>query len=350
MPAGKLSLSKKAAAIWKSRIAEAVSDGRERKPVWEHLIRRYSGKRPESIGVNFPVDWVEVNKFFPLVEHKKANLFYRLPKVQVTPDAVLTETFAEQAVAVAEALEDGINKRIGLHGLNVLPDIQKALFDVLCPAGLGAVEIGYRTVMKPVTFEVGETDPRQPTVQALVSDPLTGEPMVDEAGQPQTQEQPNVLQEPFNTEVAVHEEWFFDHFSIDNLIVPRGFKSTDYSKADWLGVRFSMPLPHARNIYKLPKTFKPTGNPEDKEFDLDDSKSPEATTKVEGIRIWYRASAFDAKETNPDIFYRIVFINGLETPAEPTADSLPTPSGAIRFTFWLSGISVGRPSRHLTPK
>lgn len=189
---------------------------------------------------------------------------------------------------------------LGRTEMNVLPQIHKAIFDVILTGGLGACEIGYKSTTIPTTFRAGEQDPTQPTIQ--VPDEITGEVI----------EEPNILQSDLQLDIPVHEEYLWDHFSLKQLITPKGFRDTDFDKASWLGRKFNMPIPVAIKEFKLEKDFKPDGEPEDFSFHTQGRRGLPMSEEVHGILIWYRAADFDAKIFNPELFRKIIFINGME--------------------------------------
>jgi len=306
MPLAKtLKLGKREIKRWKSRLQEAIASEKERHPSQERLINLYQGKMGgQDSHLSADDLWVEVNKFAPVVDTKKDQLFFATPTIQVTADEVLKDAFAEQAPSVAHAIESLVNKLLGRNGIDVKPQIRKAIFDVLCTSGLGCCEIGYRTSTVPTTFKAGEQNPLEPTIQAM--DPMTGE----------YTEQPNVLEEDLTVEVPVHEEFFWDFFSRKQLLKPKDFLDTNFDKASWLAVKFSIPRANAPAAWKLPKDFKPTGLPEDFSFNTTKRTMATDTETIHGIRIWAKAAHFDKKIMNPDLYMKIVFINGIDDPVE----------------------------------
>lgn len=309
-------LSKKNLKKWKSRLQESVTQQKELKTEGEALVNLYAGRttevQPEEL-------WVDVNKYAPVVDQKKYQLFYNIPAVQLNPEKVLKRLFGETAPLIADSIEAVVNEMLGRTEMNVKAANHKVLFDVLCPSGIGAVEIGYRSITQPVTYRAGEINPIQPTVQSL--NDLTGEP----------EEVENVLEDDLSLDVPIHEEWFWENIPSSRLLRPKGFKDTEYDKAPWLGYQFEMPVMQAIKEYHLDPKFKPSGSPEDFKFESSPTSRGTEDETVSGIKIWYRASVYDSKVLNPELFRELIFINGEEEPVrhEDSPHQTVEPNGKL---------------------
>src|SRR5690606_11792082 len=129
---------------------------------------------PDVYGTN-----INTNRDFVLVERKKADLFYQRPDVTLQPTPLIEQPIPQldafgqpvidpqtgqpvttSAVPALQAHEEILNEKLGPDGIDAVQLVHRALFDVLCPSGLGFTVMGYESVMLPVPDEV---------------DPLTGQ-------------------------------------------------------------------------------------------------------------------------------------------------------------------------------
>jgi len=294
---------------WWDRIHLAQEERKRHEKDWDLLIEAY---KPTVKAVGRPED-IKSNTLFRNVEQKKASLFFRTPEMKLRPKEMAKDPIGqdpqtgqpltmEQAVTIHEHV---LNYYMGDDGINLPLLMDLTLFDCLCPSGWLVSKIGYQPyikmvkqpVMQPAADEFGE-----PMV-----DPQTGEPgevpAMDERGRPVTEEVP----------VLVHEDYFWSRVSPKRALVPDTFHSTKFEDAPWLGVEFDdLPLKVAKQIYGLPKDFKPTKgtNSDDRLLGKDRKASESKEETVSGVELFYKAHLEIDDVVHPDVYYQLVLIEG----------------------------------------
>ena len=218
---------------------------------WDGNRERYVPK-PRMDGDKVIHD-VNVGADFRDVERKKAALLFNTPDVSLIPDEpsrIINQPPPGQAPppgaqpiamgSLVSAHQELINGLLGPRHANAKPAMLKALFDVLCPAGVGVFKVGYDTRAVPVD---------QP-----MADPVTGMPMINPVtGQPLTQ----------SIDLPIWEHWFLSRVSPKGLIIPADFRDTDHRNAPLIGYDYCIPASHARRAHNLGDNWKPSGGTSD---------------------------------------------------------------------------------------
>lgn len=200
---------------------------------------------------------VNVGADFRDVERKKAALLYDTPSVTLMADEP-SRPLAQpqqpgQPVPTMGSLvsmhQELINGLLGPRHANAKPVMLKALFDVLCPAGVGVFKVGYETRTVPV--DAPQMDPMgQPAIN-----PVTGQPLT------QTMDLP------------IWEKWFISRISPMGLLLPADFKDTDHTLAPWIGYDYCVPMSAAKRMFGLAEDWKPRGTDAKKPyFDAEDEQ------------------------------------------------------------------------------
>ena len=311
--------------FWRDEIERAERAAKVYHPEWDENVQWYTGKSPDAaamVGKNS--DFVNVNVDFYQVEQKQATLFYETPDLQLSLKGTLMGSpqpgMPPQpmppplAAAVTKAHRELMNAILGEDHIDVLTTVELATKDCLGVSGTGPVVIGYQPTLRDVPA------PMQPGA---------------------------MLNLQASVKVPIHEKWFADYFSRKKFLIPADFKSTDWDKAPWLGMRFRMPLSVARREFPtLPPDF--TGTTTRDEHVLDNHKrSDEATSQpyVDGQILWYRAAAFEEAAVHPELFRELILIDGLEQEARHR----DSPHQTILPNGRLSGDSlIGNPITPLT--
>lgn len=262
---------------------------------WETNVKRYLRltAAPPVGGVGTD-KLVQVPKDFANVEQKKPQLFFQTP--DLIPQALLPGL--DDAVTIFAAVVNKIMKDI-----NVMASIDEVLFDVLCPAGIGAVKIGYEAV------QAGDVPVLDPVTQQPARDPLTGQPQL----------KPNI----------VYERYFQSHISALRLGIPEGFEGSDFDRAAYLSMEYDETIPETEAQAAGGSggdTADHTLNP------LRSGKlSGDHATKRRRYEVWFHPAVFPCGEilgydkvplsagalANPETIARLQFIKGQTEPAAP---------------------------------
>lgn len=317
-------LSEKDLAFWRAEIKSARQMRTDIAETfgWDENLKRYTPKAARADG-KLNAD-VNIGADFRDVERKKAALFYDTPAVSlsVTQDRELKPVEGSPPLprplmlsTLVSWQQDILNELLGPEHADVKPTVLKAIFDCLCPSGVGPVTVGYQVTMrtepqaKPVLDALG-----QPVMQPV---PITDQvlAMVGMAPPPL----PEPVMEMVDVEVPINERWFISHFSPKALLIPASFRDTDFQRAPWLGKEWRTPLSQVKREYQLPDDWtagasddqeKPYFENERTSQNEDDAGDP----YVSGVEIYYREALRSDEEIHPDAMCQLVLVDGKAEP------------------------------------
>lgn len=319
-----LPLSETDLSFWRTEIKQArqMRDEVAEKYGWDENLKRYV---PRPLKNNGQLDTdVNMGADFRDVERKKAALFYDRPDVSL--EVPQDYQVAQPSPDLPKGLElstltawhqELLNELLGPQHANVKPTILKAIFNCLCPAGVGPVSVGYQVTMKTVT------------TMAPVMDPVTGQPVMQPPTITETigaalgmaPPMPTPLLQPVEVDVPIDERWFVAEASPKALLIPASYRSTDFQRAPWLGKDWRKPLSQVRREYHLPKDWKAAAT-DDETKPYFDNQTPNVSEEdagdpyVSGVDITYRTQMRTDEEVHPDAMRRLVLVDGHDTPLE----------------------------------
>lgn len=270
---------------WKGDIDRSNKRRQVFEPSWERNLKAYT---PDPTNA----DWgSEVNPGidFYQTEQKKALLFFETPSVILTAEE---DTDPSLLAGIAKQ-QAKLNQRLGRKGLDAERMMDEVLFSILCPAGMGCVKVGVTRITKdvPVPYPQGH--------------PQAGQPQMDPQGQPVT------------APVPVYQKLFAEHFSEKKILIPTNFRSTQFDKAPWLGMKFTMPTRVAIRQFGLAPDFKGKKAQSDEQaYRLPGVKPDDDADEDETSGTWleYKASLYDDNVYHPDHLRELVFVDGVDDP------------------------------------
>lgn len=279
-------------SAWRKAIAaarKAREDASERYG-WQDNIDRYAppdAKKAEG-HVNIGADFADV-------ERKKAALLFTTPEIAFVCDEPAQPLEQPQPPQPGQqpqqpptlgsltlAHQQLVNELLSESQLNVKATALKSVLDVLLPAGVGPVHVGYRAITE--------------TLKIDVPDPMTGEPVSQDAP------------------VPIHEEFFVSRISPKAMLLPKEFRDTDIRQAAWVGYEFTMPVSQLRAEYDIPEEVDiPTG--QEKPFFNEDREGhgDAVDPPVSGCYIEYRGMLY-GKSKHPKAVWCLVLVDGMDTP------------------------------------
>lgn len=313
-----LPLSETDLTFWKTEIKQARQKREDIATThgWEANLKRYSPKSAtdKSADVNIGADFRDV-------ERKKAALFYDMPDVSliVKQDREVAPPSPQQPNPLMLSTlvmweQEILNALLGPQHANAKPTILKAIFDCLCPSGVGPVSVGYQVTMTevmqstPVTDELGQP----------VMEPVPAEQQAMEYLGIVPPSMPKPLMQDVPVEVPIHERWFVSRFSPKALLIPASFRDTDFQRAPWLGFDWRKPTSQVIREYGLPKDW--TGGTDDTEklhFENDHAEVHEEDAGdpyITGSEIYYRCSIRSKDEEHPEKMKLLVMVDGHDDP------------------------------------
>lgn len=324
----KLAFTAKDLAFWRNEIKTARQ---KREDVatqygWEENLKRYTPKAAKIGTVNGDVN---IGADFRDVERKKAALFFDTPSIglSVTQDRELVprnEIEAAAAAGLPKPLmlstltawhQDMINTMLGPQHANVKHAVMKAIFDCLCPSGVGPVSVGYQVTMRTEQQEKPVMDPL--TGQAVMQPPPPLDMVKSALGLPV--DPPMPLTEIVDVEVPIYERWFVSPFSPKSLLIPASFKDTEFRRAPWMGNDWRKPTSQVRREYGLKKEWKGTADESVKiTFDEPNATQVEEESAgdpyVTGVEIFYRTALRSDTEVHPEAMRKLVLVDGQDEP------------------------------------
>lgn len=270
---------------WKGDIDRANRRRQVFEPAWERNLRAYT---PDPTNTNWG-DEVNPGIDFYQTEQKKALLFFETPTVICTPE----QDTPPQLLPQIAAHQAKLNQRLGRKGLDAERLMDKVMFSILCPAGMGCTKLGVTRITKDVPLL---HPPDHPT--------LAGQPQTDPQGQPLT------------APVPVYQKLFWEHFSEKKVLIPTNFRDTEFDKAPWLGMKFAIPTRVAIREYGLPPDFKGKASQvKDQVFQLPGITDTDADDdQTTGVALFYQAALYDDNVYHPDHYRELVFVDGVDDP------------------------------------
>lgn len=297
---------------WKKELDAAQERLDQVSPDWDRNVLRY---RAKSLSNDPKVDTVVVPRDFSYVEQKKAQVFFQVPEVHLTP----LQDGLEGAVPVFQAV---VNKYLGADDINALATMQEVTFDLLCPSALMCSVIGYENFTDGMTDvqtgeqpdpehvmapSLGQPDPTQLPGSVLgIGTPAPEPPMV-----PVMEQAPNI----------VHQRYFFTRLSPKATLIPASWSGSVYDRAPWLAYKAEDDWDVLKKRYKLSADMD---IPRSRNVDDDKLKLPGevrtatsgrvSTDKVTYTVIWYRTAFMDTTEAHPEKFRELVLCEGMDEP------------------------------------
>jgi hypothetical protein len=264
--------------------------------IWKPLLDAYAGGRARMENLATSDEQININVGFYHVEQKIPNLFFQTPALQVTPRVIAAQASAPIVQAV-------MNSLIGLDGIDAKSLIDELLRDCLITSGFGASKIGYSAVTQKVSEPTGRLEPAiDPLTQTPMADPVTGQPQMTEAlnpdGTPETKD----------VERVIWDEIYWRRIAPENLLLPASFLSTRYDEAPWIGFRFFADREQLSRDYGLDAGALADVNFDKLVVTARDLEAIKSQPVACGYEIWYRASYVDPKQPNPERIRRLVIL------------------------------------------
>jgi len=273
---------------WTEQIQWATRVREQKQVLWRRNLDAYLDER-----VTRAAGDVRVNVEFEKTEQKRAQLFFQVPSIMLKPK----RPGLEQAVRIFRQV---LNEKLGSNGVNIKAVMRELIFDVLCPAGLGAVRLGYETYEDGVQrVAIGERPVAVPFREPEYEELGQGVPLAESA----FEDVPNIIAE----------QYFVERISPTRLLIPPDFDRSDYSTAPWLGSVFFMDVVEARRRGWIRGEVESHGEDDDRLIDLDRT-GVSRQGKIKGQELWYYASRIDPRAVHPERIRRLVFLNGVPHP------------------------------------
>jgi hypothetical protein len=323
---------------------EPEATGKTAPDPWEAWTRRLKADEDVRTEISTKFQWeISVKRYLrlspsPPIGGVGTDKLVQVPKDFANVSQKIPQLFFQTADLVPQALQPGLDDAITIFGavinktmkeINVMASIREVLFDVLCPAGIGAVKIGYEAV------QAGEIP---------MTDPMTGQPALDPMGQPQMQ--PNI----------VYERYFQSHISPLRLGLPADFEGSDFDTSPYLWFEYDETIPEeerADQVGSSGDTADHTLNP----LRSGKSMGDRATTRRR-YEVWFKPSVYPVGDilgydqqplppgalANPETIARLQFIKGETKPVQPP----DCPYQRFDANGRLIGGITGNPIRPLT--
>jgi hypothetical protein len=250
-------------AFWRGEIAAARDELKKELPDWRENLKRYTGGYRQAQGFELR-DTTQVNIDYEKTEQKKAQLFYKVPEVVLTP----RNPDSAAAVPVFNAV---LNQKLGPDDTDVLSAVDECLSDVICPAGLAWVKVGYTASVTP---------PTAPGLPPTVS----------------------------------HSCYYIERGSPAKLLVPSGFIRSNYQQADWLGFRSFVDDQELATLSDVHPPSSEAGSQYDQDLLIDTSKHHVGRPGKAVTEIWYWAYRIAPTVTDRRIVRHLVLVEGEDAP------------------------------------
>lgn len=296
---------------WMSQREWCAETKKDHLEAWRGHVSAYCGqlKPPKAGGLR-------VNLEFEKTEQKRHQLIWRLPAIKLRPHPrTVREAFAavansqpgptqppvrdlKKAVAI---FREALSQKIGPRGANLMPLMEEIVFDVLCPAGIGFVKVGYEhyadgSVMVKTGNQIPDPTFVQPPGNILG---LVEPPLIDE-----TAPAPNV----------VAERYYASRISPVNGLWPQDFTGSDFTKAIWLGHQFWMTAEQlAHQKWTAPSRAGSDDDDDHRIVKLD--RKGHRQDQYLCDEIFYYGYQLDPEGCkHPDKIRRLVFVGGVKDP------------------------------------
>lgn len=326
----KLAFDAKDLAFWRTEIKLARQKREDVSAAygWDDNLKRYVPK-PLKNAQGQPTADVNIGADFRDVERKKAALLFEFPQVGlvVKQDRELQPQTPEQQQALQsigkplmlstliEWQSDLLNTILGPEHANADHAARKALFNCLCPAGVGPVTVGYQVTMTKVKTMT-------PVVDAMGNPINKPVPAMEQAGAMlglMASPMPEPMMQEIEVEVPIYEKWFVSDFSPKALLIPASFRDTNFQRAPWLGKDVRKPRSQWIREHKLKPDWN-AGRADDTEkpyFEndrTDVSEDDAGDPYVSGVELYYRAELRATEETHPEKLRKLVLVDGMSDP------------------------------------
>lgn len=292
-------LSEEQLSAWRKSITRAKQKREEiaERFDWQGNIDRYAPPDAKKTAgdVNIGADFADV-------ERKAAALFFETPEISCVTDQPQQQLVPPtQPVPgqpppppgptlgqIALIHQQIINELLSDSQLGAKGTVGKAILDVLLPAGIGPVRVGYTATTEDVPVPV--------------MDPM-GQPVMGPDGQPLTEDKP----------IPFHEAFFLSRVSPMALLLPPEFRDTDIRNASWVGYEFALPETQVRAEYRIPEDVELNKGGDKPYFHKDDQLGDDADPPVTGVYIEYKAAHFGMSK-HPEAVWCLVLTEGNDTP------------------------------------
>ena len=250
---------------------------------------------------------IRVNIEFEKTEQKKYQLLYRLPAIKLRPTPRTTREYLinpQQPDGLKKAVSvfrEYLTYLIGPKHAKLKATLDEVIFDMVCPAGIGFVKVGYqRFTDGTIPIDTGEMQP-DPTYQAAPGTilGLRPVPMVPVMG-----EAPNIIAD----------KYYASRISPARGLVPAEFMGSDFNQADWLGYDGWILRDGAIGLgWPIPEDLKESASvSDDRIVELD--KKGQKAGQLHFREVFYYASRVNTTVKHPDKIRRLVFVDGITEP------------------------------------
>lgn len=325
-----LPFTPKDVAFWRTEIKQARQTRQEVSDTygWDDNLKRYIPK-PLKNSDGRPAAEVNIGADFRDVERKKAALLFEFPRVGLvvkqdrelmpqTPEQMQALQSVGKPLMLSTLIEwqgDLLNTILGPEHANADHAARKALFNCLCPAGVGPVTVGYHVTMGKET----RVTPMLDADGNPIMKPIPALEQVGAALGVMAPPMPEPMMQAIEVEVPIYEKWFVSDFSPKALLIPASFRDTNFHRAPWLGKDVRKPRSQWIREYALPKDWT-AGRADDQEKPyFENAQTPEAEEDagdpyVTGVELYYRAEFRSSEEVHPEALRKLVIVDGMETP------------------------------------
>lgn len=272
-------------------------------PEWRYHANAYRGAikppRPEGIRVNIE---------FEKTEQKKPQLLYRLPEIKLRAaprtlrDAARTGQNLKKAIAI---YREFLTRLVGPRGANLKASLDEVLFDVLCPAGIGGVKVGYeRFDQGVIQIATGQMIPdpnySQPGSVLGIAGAAAAAPMI-----PEMAPGPNVIAE----------KYYATRISPPNLIIHPEFRGSDYSQSVLLGHKFfTIKEEMKRRGWAVPDGLSESSPADAKDRIVELPKTGTRTGQIACTELFFYPQRLNGSHPHPDKIYRLILAAGAKEP------------------------------------